>query len=369
MKKNNLCTTVNQCFKTATLLGLFLTTSSASAFEPTCINTTSMPLNTSFRSDEQIPGSSRFFELEVPAAGLVTLDVATPLTDEIEAKLGFFGRGCSEPSPFSNELDVIEQAPSRLAWIADAPGTYVFAVAAQDPRNPLGRYKLTAGFVAVEALDRQSFDRRREKDGEDDDELELEPDLKDGEDDDELELEPDLKAASRFEKDGEDDDELELEPDLKDGEDDDELELEPDAKTVLPGDLWFLDNAPLSPAWHLCRQLEIDDHGDTFACATRLQPGSEVTGEISNAWGDDQDLFRFALTETRTVGIAVAGPADTFLSLHDRHGHLLAADDDGGRHASSRIVKTLSAGLYFVRVEGSHAAEGPYSLRVASRPW
>ncbi len=317
MKKNNLCTTVNQCFKTATLLGLFLTTSSASAFEPTCINTTSMPLNTSFRSDEQIPGSSRFFELEVPAAGLVTLDVATPLTDEIEAKLGFFGRGCSEPSPFSNELDVIEQAPSRLAWIADAPGTYVFAVAAQDPRNPLGRYKLTAGFVAVEALDRQSFDRRREKDG----------------------------------------------------EDDDELELEPDAKTALPGGPWVLDSAPLSPAWQLCRQLEIDDHGDIFACATRLRPGSEVAGEISNAWGDDQDLFLFALTETRTVEVATAGAADTILSLYDRHGHLLAADDDGGEHAGSRIVKTLSAGVYFARVEGSHGAEGSYSLRVASRSW
>ncbi len=332
MKRNSFKTTASQCVRTATIVGLLLAPSSASAFEPSCINTTSMPLNDSFRSGENIPGTSRFFELEIPSAGLVTLDVATPATDGVEAKLGFFGRGCSEPSSFAGETDVIERTPSRLTLIADAPGTYIFAVAAQDPRSPLGRYQLTAGFVATETLDRRSFDRRREEDGEDDDELEIEPDLKDGEDDDELEIEPDAKAA-------------------------------------MPADPWFLDDAPLSPAWHLCRQLELDDHGDTFACATRLRPESEVVGEISNAWGDDQDLFLLVLTETRTVEVATAGAADTFVSLHDRHGHLLAADDDGGKHESSRIVKTLSAGLYFVRVEGSHTAEGLYTLQVEARPW
>ncbi len=276
-----------------------------------------MPLNTSLRSYGYMQGDSHFFKLDIPAAGLVTLDVAVPGFAEVEAKLGLLSRGCG-PSPSPGEPAVIEQTPTRLALIADAPGTYVFAVAAQDPRSVLGQYKLTAGFVAAKMLGRQAFEWGFAKDGE--------------EDDDELEIDPDLKHGLR------------------------------------PGVQTFWDT-PHPASRQLCRRLELDDHGDTFACATPLHPGSKVTATILGSWGDDQDLFVFTLTEARTVQLATSGPTDTFGVLHDADRHRLATDDDGGEGDNFRIVKTLSPGLYFVRVEGAHAAEGAYTLLAEARSW
>ncbi len=352
MQKNSFIDHVVNRFRIVALLGFLLAPGSAKALEiveSTCADAATdaavLALNTSLRSHGEVEGRSRCFKLEAPAAGLMTLEVAVPGTAEVEAKLGAFSRDRGEPSQLEGDFTLIEHTASRLAVMTEAPGTYVFAVAAQDPRRSLGRFKLTAGFVAAETLDRAASDWSFEKDGEGE------------EDDDELELEPDAKSSLPFEKDGEGE------------EDDDELELEPDGKSSLPVDLWLPGDTPHSRLRELCRQLELDDHGDTFTCATRLRPGDVVAGEVRNPWGDDQDLFMFTLTEARTVEVATTGSSDTFGNLYDRVGHRLAADDDAGKDDNFRIVKTLSAGLYFVRVEGSHAAEGPYTLLVETPSW
>jgi len=94
-----------------------------------------------------------------------------------------------------------------------------------------------------------------------------------------------------------------------------------------------------------------DDHGDSFLCATEIGPGESRTGEIAAA---DQDLFTFVLTTSRSVTLTLAGAADLTAGLQGEDGSLLAADGRGTR--------TLTAGRYFVRIEGANGGQGSYEI-------
>ncbi len=314
----------------ATLLG-FLIACQLAAIAPTraFADATVVPLNASLRSHGDAGGEPELYKLEVPAAGLVTVEVAVPGLSEVEAKLGFLGRG--ENPAVDGESTVVERRATGLALVTEAPGTYLFRVAAQDPRRSLGRYKITTGFVAAEIFGGRSK-----------------------EDDGVIEIDPDLAPPP---------------PDPEDKEDDGVIEIDPDSRAPHPGNR-ALDEAALRLAWReLCRR-KADDHSETPGCATRLQPGRRVVaGELGGAWGDDDDFFMFRLTELRTVQIATAGDVDTFGGLYDADGQRLAIDDDGGEGSNFRLAKTLSPGLYFVRVEGNHSAAGPYTLYVETSSW
>ncbi len=175
------------------------------------------------------------------------------------------------------------------------PGTWWLEVAAEDPRLPLPAYRLASRFV-------------------------------------ELEARPGAPAT-------------------KDGEN--EGELEPDPETFTAGGA----GGPLRQA--LCRTGDVDDHGDSFACATAFY--GDATGELGNGWGDDADLFRFRLLDYRTLVIASEGDADTYGELYDRNGQRLAGSGDGGEGENFRLVRTLGPGVYFVRVEGRDST-GAYRL-------
>lgn len=112
-----------------------------------------------------------------------------------------------------------------------------------------------------------------------------------------------------------------------------------------------------------------DDHADLSACATVLSPNTSLTGTLEGAWGDDVDVFSFALTAPRTVTLETLGETDTIGALYDGAGHRLAVDDDGGRGGGFRLVKTLAAGRYTVQVAGAGGAEGNYTLRFDVSPW
>ena len=118
----------------------------------------------------------------------------------------------------------------------------------------------------------------------------------------------------------------------------------------------------------LCRQARTDDHSSAFRCATPLRLGTEIDAEIRDPWGSDRDLFTFAVGEMARVRIETVGSSDTLGGLYDRNGYRLKVDDDGGSETNFRIVKTLSPGRYYVRVEGSRNAEGAYRLIVESLP-
>ncbi|MCP3962359.1 MAG: hypothetical protein GY719_31335 [bacterium] len=218
----------------------------------------------------------------------------------------------------------------------------------------LGEYKLTNAFVGDRSL----------KNGDpDEDEPDPEPiafacGLKNG-DPDEDEPDPESIAFACG---------------LKNGDPDED---EPDPESIafgLGGDSLGTDLEPWDPRLRdvlaiMCRSGEVDDHGDTVACATRSNLGHAVVGEIRNDWGDDLDFFTFRLNELRTVEIGTAGWTDTFGSLYDRSGHRLATDDDSGDGDNFRIATTLAPGWYFVRVEGQLRDEGAYSLSVNASSW
>ncbi len=119
----------------------------------------------------------------------------------------------------------------------------------------------------------------------------------------------------------------------------------------------------------LCRPVGLDDHPDTFGCATPLELDRSVMGEIGNDWSDDADTFALTLNTMRTVAIETTGSTDTYGGIYDRFGRLLAADDDGGEGNNFRLIKTLVPGRYFIRVEGSNRAEGAYDLVLEQRDW
>lgn len=266
---------------------------------------TPVALDTTLRTHGDASGAPQLYAVEIPAAGLLVVEVAVPGSAEVEAKLDLVaGEG----------LTRIAESPTRLVVAARSSGTVTFGLAAQDPRRALGRYKLMSGFVPAPSA--QPFPEKTTEGEEDEEELEIEPNS--------------------------------------------------DSPSVPPPPLQLARATFDSPWPDLCRQGEGDDHGDTLTCATPLDPDRTVAAEIRNRWGDDADVFRLRLTELRTVEVATSGDADTFGSLYDRHGHRLATDDDGGAGRNFRIVKTLSPGLYYLRIEGPHAAEGCYLLETSS---
>ncbi len=112
-----------------------------------------------------------------------------------------------------------------------------------------------------------------------------------------------------------------------------------------------------------CGALAADDHGDTFLCATPLELGGEVKGEIWNVWGDDEDLFVFQLDELTTVRVEATADGAAFGGLYDRYGHRLhvrTRNDDAGW----RLVTTLAPGPYSLRLTGKDGLGGGYRLSV-----
>ena len=155
------------------------------------------------------------------------------------------------------------------------------------------------------------------------------------------------------------------------GENDQELDPDPDPFVFCPSrhDL-AVASAPLRPALdEMCRAGEVDDHGDSFACATSLGRDGTAAGEIHNGWGDDEDVYRFRLAAPSTVKIESGGSTDTVGELYDRYGNRLDRDDDGGEGGNFRLVRSLSPGVYFVRVAGRDADEGSYSLALRAAGW
>ncbi len=112
---------------------------------------------------------------------------------------------------------------------------------------------------------------------------------------------------------------------------------------------------------------EADDYADVAACAAPLHPDRPLVGDLANRWHDDSDVFSFVLEEPATVDLTTHGDTDTLGELRDAAGRILATDDDGGDHRNFRLMRTLPAGRYFVRVQGAGGAEGPYQLSMTSR--
>ncbi len=116
----------------------------------------------------------------------------------------------------------------------------------------------------------------------------------------------------------------------------------------------------------VCHLGDLDDHGDSFLCATAVTVGgSSANGEIVySATEADGDMFSFDLSSSATVTIESTGSTDVIATLYDADGDILDSDDNSGSSPNFEIVESLAAGRYYVRVEGVSTADGDYSISV-----
>lgn len=116
----------------------------------------------------------------------------------------------------------------------------------------------------------------------------------------------------------------------------------------------------------VCHLGDLDDHGDSFICATPLTVGgSSASGQMTYSSSTaDGDMFSFELSSSATVTIESTGYTDVTATLYDVDGGVLDSDDNGGSSPNFKIIESLSAGRYYVRVEGAGTATGSYSVSV-----
>ena len=109
-----------------------------------------------------------------------------------------------------------------------------------------------------------------------------------------------------------------------------------------------------------------DDHGDTRSAATLVAPSTTTQGALT---AGDVDYFAVSVTEAGTLTANTAGTTDTLGSLETSDGRLLATNDDNGNDRNFRLSREVSAGTYYVKVEGySRSTTGDYVLHVEFTP-
>ena len=107
-----------------------------------------------------------------------------------------------------------------------------------------------------------------------------------------------------------------------------------------------------------------DDHGDTPSSATALAVGSSRSGQLEP--GGDVDYFRVQVSESGELTVHTTGRLDTKGQLEDSAGAVLARDDDGGDGYNFRIAHAVSAGTYYIKVEGYNASTtGRYTIHAS----
>jgi len=80
--------------------------------------------------------------------------------------------------------------------------------------------------------------------------------------------------------------------------------------------------------------------------------------------GSYAKYYQINLSSTETVDISLSSDSlDTYLSLMDMNGNVIASDDDGGNGTNSQLTLSLSAGSYIVEVTSYYEkSEGDFTL-------
>ena len=107
-----------------------------------------------------------------------------------------------------------------------------------------------------------------------------------------------------------------------------------------------------------------DDHGDTPSSASALAVGSSRSGQLET--GGDVDYFRVEVSASGELTVHTTGSLDTKGQLEDSAGGVLARDDDGGDGYNFRLAHAVSAGTYYLKVEGYDATTtGSYTIHAS----
>ncbi len=311
------------------LLGGLLQPALADSRDP-CGSSSPLLLNGVDHVYRNSPEDDDYFRLDVPRAGVLTLEVsAAPQAAggaAMRPMIAWLGSDCSLHG--RGPADGLERPPAWYVMKVETPGTYFFAVVAgvsgarRDFRP--GFYTLRTGFAAAEPLPREDLAAK-----------EIDP----------WESDPISLCASV------------PEPCRGAGSADKEIDpWESDPISLLAPSCRAADLLALH---RLCDLAKRGDHGDLLACARGLPLGARVLSELGP---EDLDTFSFLLTARREVVLETSGETDTHGELLDARGHRLAVDDDSGAGVNFRIVATLEPGRYFLRVEAVEAPEGSYVL-------
>jgi hypothetical protein len=103
------------------------------------------------------------------------------------------------------------------------------------------------------------------------------------------------------------------------------------------------------------------DQGNTIATAAAVKLPSTISASIES--GTDIDVFKFTLTATKTVTLQTTGSIDTYGTLYNRSGAVILEADDTDTDVNFRISRSLSAGTYYLAVEGYSTDDvGAYTL-------
>jgi len=106
-----------------------------------------------------------------------------------------------------------------------------------------------------------------------------------------------------------------------------------------------------------------DDHGNESTSATTLALNFTLPGVLER--GGDIDYFRIIIPSNGLLSVESSGGTDTYGTLYDSSGQLIAFDDDSaGIGLNFKIMRAVSPGTYFLRVTGySPTTTGAYSVR------
>ena len=108
-----------------------------------------------------------------------------------------------------------------------------------------------------------------------------------------------------------------------------------------------------------------DDHSDDLDNATQVDLPDTLDAVLDKG---DVDVFAFNLASLGKVVLRTKGDVDTYGTLVDTDGEVVAEDDDGGSGFNFRIRRRLNPGNYFLIVEGYDESEaGDYSLKLKLR--
>jgi hypothetical protein len=118
-----------------------------------------------------------------------------------------------------------------------------------------------------------------------------------------------------------------------------------------------------------CLGLVVDDHGDTTSCATQIEAGVWSTGRLENGWGDDADTFAFFVTDLRTMALRVEAGAPLAAELFDPTGQRLQAATSEAGETGLRWRRTLSQGVYFLRIASPVGDRVDYRILIEEGAW
>ncbi len=279
-----------------------------------CNHAMPVPLNDTGLMSGIASTESDLFALDVPAPGILGLEVSAQSSDSTGPALFFLGRTCvsmdhAVPLRDTGAFVSIDQSSRGHLIEVRVPGTYFMRVLAVDPLRELESYKLSSRFV-----------------------------------------EGAWQWSAALNK------------------NDDDIDIDEWDEEILS----LTASSPEDPveAWlearfrAFCGQERGADPGDFTWCATPVAPGKVARGELFSPWGEDVDYFTFTLDRTRVLSIEGASSASTLLSLYDLLGNRLGLSSHHRQGDSFGILRVLSAGRYMLRVEGLYGSAGSYQVVV-----